>query len=240
MAYCQRRACKIGIVPAQALDRPCGRRAVDSQPSLATLEAADDHQPSTTHETKTMGTTNISEITEITNKSSDTYYMYVWDNAHEGRFTPYQKDDWHYPDEGKWLTVSPHAHLRADDCGIPDGGKSAGKDRCRVLFKARGSEGRKQGDPGRGLRVNRVGDGNGQDRLVFANHATGENIGSFAVKTSTHQNLLLLLEDECKLQLIVRDEGQSVEGRVKEVFSEIGQAAKDVLKVAVAIAKAVG
>lgn len=187
-----------------------------------------------------MGTTNISEITEITNKSSDTYYMYVWDNAHEGRYTAFQKNDWNYPDEGKWLALSPHAHLRADDCGIPDGGKSAGKDRCRVIFKARGSEGHKQGDPGRGLRVNRVGNGDGNDRLVFANHATGETIGSYTVKTSTHQNLLLVVGGEDKVQLLVRDQAKSNQAQMEEVLKAIGESMQDALKVAVAVAEAVG
>jgi hypothetical protein len=186
-----------------------------------------------------MGTTNISEITEITNKSPDTYYMYVWDNSHEGRYTPFQKSDWHYPDEGKWLTMSPQAHLRADDCGIPDGGKSAGKDRCRVIFKSRGAEGHKQGDPGRGLRVNRVGDANGQDRLIFADHATGETIGSYTLKTSTHQNLLLVMDSEHKVQLLIRDQAKSNQAQMEEVFTEIGEAMKDVLKIAAAVAKAV-
>ena len=55
----------------------------------------------------------ISELTEITNETTHTYYMYVWDNKNEGRYQPYGKPDaqWEYPDDGKWLKLAPGAHL---------------------------------------------------------------------------------------------------------------------------------
>lgn len=144
-------------------------------------------------------TTNISEITEISNTTNDTYYMYVWDNAHEGRYQLYgPSGDWNYPDEGKWLTIGPKVHIRADDCGIPDGGKTAGHERARVIFKKLGGEKKLQGDPGRGLRINRAGLGDGNDSLEFRNHATGETLYSFKVPTTMHQSLLLLFGGQAR------------------------------------------
>jgi hypothetical protein len=190
-----------------------------------------------------MGTTNISEISEISNKTTDTYYMYVWDNAHEGRYTPFDNDQWQYPDEGKWLTIGPRAHLRADDCGIPDGGKSAGKDRCRVIFKAHGDEQKLQGDPGRGLRMNRVGLGNGQDALIYGDHSSGETILSHDLPTSTHQNCLLLIDQDGdgkdRVRLMVRDQAKSGEARTQEAFEAMGAVLGDLVKLGVGIATAV-
>lgn len=186
-----------------------------------------------------MGTTSITEITEVTNKTSDTYYMFVWDNSHEGRYTPFNKDEWNYPSDGHWLTIPPHGHLRADDCGIPDGGKSAGKDRCRVIFKAHGNEKKRQGDPGRGLRMNRVGGNNGKDYLIYVDHATGETILSHSLPTSEHQNCLLIIDTENSVQLKVKDRTTSTEATTKEVFSALGAAAQDLLKLAVKVAEAV-
>jgi hypothetical protein len=186
-----------------------------------------------------MGTTSISEVTEITNKTSDTYYMFVWDNSHEGRYTSFDKDSWNYPSDGKWLKIPPKAHLRADDCGIPDGGKSAGKDRCRVIFKAHGNEKKLQGDPGRGLRMNRVGGGDGKDYLEYADHATGETILTRTLPTSQHQNCLLLIDDKNGVQLKIKDKATSTEAQTKEIFSALGAAAADLLKLAVKVAEAV-
>src|SRR5262249_48809300 len=153
------------------------------------------------------------------------------------------EDKWHYPDEGKWLKIGPQAHLRADDCGVPDGGKSAGKDRCRVIFKAHGDERKLQGDPSRGLRMNRFGGGNGKDYLEYANHGTGESILSQALPTSTHQNCLLLIDkDEAgkdRVRLMVRDQAKSNEARVQEAFAALGAAMQDLLKLAAAVAEAV-
>lgn len=181
-----------------------------------------------------MGSTNISEITEITNKTSERYFMYVWDNEHEGRYTPYGQDKWHYPEDGEWLEIAANAHLRADDCGIPDGGKSAGMDRVRVLFKASGSERNKKGDPGRGLRVNRVGLHDGMDQLVFCNHATGETIGSIDIPTSMHQNLLLVIDAKGirfeQKEAVKSGEAKSAEEweRVRTFFENVAEIAKNV------------
>ncbi len=168
--------------------------------------------------------TSISEIVEITNKTSDTYFMYVWDNEHEGRYTPFNKDKWYYPDEGKWLEIKPHSHLRADDCGIPDGGKTAGKDRVRVIFKAKpGQKKPKQGDPGWGLRMNRVGLGNGNDAIVFRNHDSGEDVSRTEIPTKMHQSLLLLIDDTgAKFQQ--QDIAVSGEHKMKEAFKTVGRA----------------
>ena len=171
-----------------------------------------------------MGSTNISEITEITNKTSDTYYMYVWDNSHEGRYTPYDKDDWKYPNEGKWYTIAPGAHLRADDCGIPDGGKAAGKDRARVIFKAQPSDNRSQGDPGRGLRVNRVGVGDGNDNLLFRNHGTGEILAEVKLPTKMHQSLLLIIAGPGEgIQFRQTDIAVSGEAQLQEAGKIVGE-----------------
>lgn len=170
-----------------------------------------------------MGSTNISEIVEITNKTSDTYFMYVWDNAHEGRYTPYDKDDWVYPSDGKWYKIGPHSHIRADDCGIPDGGKSAGKDRARVIFKATAHHNTLQHDPGRGLRVNRVGKGNGYDELVFRNHATGERVKSVDIPTRMHQSLLLIIDDKNGAKFEQTDIAESGEYQLQEAGKIIGK-----------------
>lgn len=116
----------------------------------------------------------ISEITEIYNNSSDTYFMYVWDDTREGRYAVYPKvTDWTYPDEGKWFKIPPNSRVVADDCGIPDGGKSAGRDRSRVIFKAAPpNQATSEGDPARGLRINRVGEGD-NDALQFRDNETG-------------------------------------------------------------------
>ncbi|WP_263350507.1 hypothetical protein [Acidicapsa acidisoli] len=182
-------------------------------------------------------TTNISELTEITNKTNDTFYMYVWDNAHEGTYKPYdESSDWYYPNEGKWLTIGPKAHLRADDCGIPDGGKSAGHERARVIFKKLGNEKRLQGDPGRGLRVNRVGNGDGTDSLEFRNHATGETLYSFKVPTDMHQSLLLLFGGpEEGVQFRQKDIATSGEAKLKQA----GEVMEKILDLAVNLAKIV-
>lgn len=183
-----------------------------------------------------MGSTNISEIVEITNKTQDTYYMYVWDNEHEGRYTPYGRNDWHYPDDGKWLTIGPGAHLQADDCGIPDGGKSAGKNRVRVLFKANGRPAKHQGDPGRGLRINRIGLGNDFDGLQFASHATGEIRTTVRLPTGMHQSLLLVIGGPGEgLSVKQTDIAWSNEHQLKEV----GEAMKKLLDLAVNISKIV-
>lgn len=118
-----------------------------------------------------MGT---SQITEIYNNSNDTYFMYVWDEMHEGRYAVYPKvTEWTYPDEGKWFRIPPKSRVVAQDCGIPDGGKSAGIDRSRVIFKAeRPDEPTGQGEPRRGLRINRVGEGD-NDALQFRDNENG-------------------------------------------------------------------
>ncbi len=180
--------------------------------------------------------TNISEITEITNRTSDTFYMYVWDEEHEGRYKPYdESSDWHYPDEGKWLTIKANAHLRADDCGIPDGGKTKGHERARVIFKKLGNEKKLQGDPGRGLRINRAGKGGGTDALVFRNHATGETVYSFDVPTEMHQSLLLLFGgDREGVQIRQKDIAVSGEAKLKQVgavMKQILDMSADLLKI---------
>jgi hypothetical protein len=171
-----------------------------------------------------MGSTNISEITEITNKTGDTFYMYVWDNAHEGRYTPFNKDDWQYPSDGKWLKIGARAHLRADDCGIPDGGKSADKDRVRVIFKAKPGEQPSQGDPGRGLRINRVGLGDGNDELLFRKHSTGEKVTSVKLPTRMHQSLLLVLGGPGEgVQFQQTDIAVSGEAQLQEAGKIVGE-----------------
>jgi hypothetical protein len=182
-------------------------------------------------------TTNISELTEITNKTTDTFYMYVWDDAHEGRYKPYDNSSgWYYPDEGKWLTIGPNAHLRADDCGIPDGGKTAGDERARVIFKKLGNEKQLQGDPGRGLRINRVGKGGGNDALQFRNHATGETLYSFDVPTEMHQSLLLLFGGPQEgVQFRQKDIATSGEAKLKQA----GAVMEKILDLAVNLSKIV-
>lgn len=172
-----------------------------------------------------MGSTNISEIVEIRNKTGDTFFMYVWDDEHEGTYTPFNKDDWYYPKDGHWLEIEPNAHLRADDCGIPDGGKSAGKDRARVIFKAERGQRVSQGDPGRGLRVNRDGMGDGNDRLIFRDHDTGEKITEIIIPTMMHQSLLLRF-DEKGAQFEQREMVVSGQHKMEEGFKAAGEAFK--------------
>ncbi|HET9050596.1 MAG TPA: hypothetical protein VFO60_02770 [Candidatus Dormibacteraeota bacterium] len=143
-----------------------------------------------------MASTSISEIVEISNRSNDAYFMYVWDNAHEGRYTSYTKDEWVYPNEGKWYRIPPQSHLRADDCGLPDGGKAAGKDRTRVIFKAASAnQAPAQGDPDRGLRINRVSLGDGKDAILFRDNATGAELKSIPIPNVMHQSLSLHIDD---------------------------------------------
>jgi hypothetical protein len=168
-----------------------------------------------------MAGTNISEIVEIKNNSSLTYFMYVWDNAHEGRYTPFTRDDWKYPADGKWLEIAPGAHLRADDAGIPDGGKSAGKDRSRVIF-AKGNETIHQGDPDRGLRINRVGEGGGSDAILFRNNATGEELSRTSLPTGMHQSLSLVI-DAKGAKFTQTDIAKSGEQQAHEAGVIIGQ-----------------
>jgi hypothetical protein len=182
-------------------------------------------------------TTSISEITEITNKTDDTFYMYVWDEAHEGRYEPYDgSSSWNYPDEGKWLTIGPKAHLRADDCGIPDGGKTKGKERSRVIFKKLPGPQKLAGDPGRGLRINRTGQGNGTDALQFRDNATGELLYSFPISTDLHQNLLLIFGDQTAgVQLKEKDSAVSGEAKLNQA----GAVMKQILDLSCDLAKIV-
>lgn len=172
--------------------------------------------------------TSISEIVEIKNNTSDTYFMYVWDNEHEGRYLSYKakKDNWYYPDEGKWLEIKPGAHIRADDCGIPDSGKSAGKDRVRVIFKAKRKGQRpSQGDPDYGLRVNRVGQGNGNDTIVFRDHATAKKLSETEIPTKMHQSLILIIDND-GVKFEQKEMVVSGEHKVKEGFKKFGEAMK--------------
>ncbi|HLL48405.1 MAG TPA: hypothetical protein VK399_17005 [Longimicrobiaceae bacterium] len=173
-----------------------------------------------------MASTNISEIVEISNTTSDTYFMYVWDDEHEGRYTPFDKDDWNYPRDGAWLTIGPRAHLRADDCGIPDGGKSAGKDRTRVIFKAEPNQRPSQGDPGRGLRVNRVGVGDGYDKLVFRDHSNGKLLKEIQIPTKMHQSLLLLIDEQEGAMFEQTDIAESGEHQLQEAGKVVGEVFK--------------
>ncbi|HVF91358.1 MAG TPA: hypothetical protein VNH22_14935 [Blastocatellia bacterium] len=184
-----------------------------------------------------MASTNISEIVEITNKTPDTYFMYVWDNAHEGRYTPFNKDSWYYPSDGKWLEIGPRAHLRADDCGIPDGGKSAGKDRARVIFKAEPNQKPSQGDPGRGLRVNRAGQGDGYDALVFRDHSTGETLSSTRIPTKMHQSLLLVIDDKSGARFEQTDIAVSGEHQLQEAGKIVGEVFKTMAEIFLEVIK---
>ncbi len=160
----------------------------------------------------------------------------MWDNTHEGRNQLYgASDKWDYPDKGKWLTIGPKTHFRADDCGIPDGGKSEGHERARVIFKKLGGEKTLQGDPGRGLRINRAGLGDGNDALEFRNHATGEKVYSFKIPTSMHQSLLLLFGGPGKgVQLQQKDiavSGEAKAAQVGAVMQQILNIAEDLAKI---------
>lgn len=180
-----------------------------------------------------MVSTSISEITEIYNKSTSRFFIYVWDNAHEGRYSPYRSDDWHYPADGTWLAIEPGAHLRADDCGIPDGGKSSDRDRVRVLFKAEPGQKAGKGDPGRGLRINRLAGGDGHDRLVFASHATGETLIEIPLPTVMHQTLLLTFNDgDGGIRFTQKDITKSGEAIAVEELKKVQQAMLDLLDIA--------
>lgn len=180
-----------------------------------------------------MGSTNISEITEIRNQTKDTYYMYVWDNEHEGTYKPFDdSSDWHYPSDGRWQKIAPGAHLRADDCGIPDGGKSAGKDRTRVIFKAKPTEKAKgQGDPGYGVRVNRVGRGNGRDALVFRDNSTSRQVFEMELPTNMHQSLLVTIDEKNGIQFHQTDIARSEQDQAEEGLKEFGKSLKTLLEI---------
>lgn len=167
--------------------------------------------------------TSISEIVEITNTSPDTYFMYVHDEDNEGRYTPYGKDDWHYPANGEWYKLTPGSHFRADDCGIPDGGKSAGISRSRVIFRAESpGQAVSQGDPDRGLRVNRVSVGDGQhDALLFRDNATGLELKRVQIPNVMHQSLSLIIDDKGAGFHVV-DSTASTESQVQEAFRVMG------------------
>lgn len=179
-----------------------------------------------------MGSTSISEIVEIKNNTDDTYFMYVWDNAHEGRYQPYNKPDakWNYPEEGRWLKIGPRAHLRADDCGIPDGGKSGGKDRTRVIFKAKPGQLPGSGDPDRGLRVNRVGTGGDYDHLVFRDNATVKEVLSAKIPAIMHQSIILVIDVD-GAQFVQSDMAMSGEAQAQrdaEIAGEIIKKAAEI------------
>ena len=183
-----------------------------------------------------MASTNISEITEIVNITNDTYYMYVWDNAHEGRYKSYTDNsgDWNYPSEGTWLTIGPNAHLRADDCGIPDGGKTAGMDRVRVLFKAKTNEKPAlKGDPGHGLRINRVGLG-GSDELLFRDNATADIVFRVPLPTNMHQSLVMKIAGKSQggLQFTQSDIAQSGQDQAEQGLKQFLEVFKTLLEIA--------
>jgi hypothetical protein len=194
-----------------------------SQESAAAATPAVTEQNLTDDSLHPVGSTSISEIVEITNKTKDTYFMYVWDNEHEGRYTPYNRDNWYYPDEGKWLEIKPGAHIRADDCGLPDGGKTAGKDRVRVIFKAKPGQRTGKGDPNRGLRMNRVGTGSNNDSIVFRNHGTGEDLSQTKIPARMHQSLLLII-DENGARFQETDRAVSGEAQLQDAMKTVGKA----------------
>ena len=181
-----------------------------------------------------MGSTNISEITEIRNETKDTYYMYVWDNAHEGRYRPFDdSSDWQYPSEGRWQQIAPGARLRADDCGIPDGGKAGGKDRTRVIFKAKpNGKPKGQGDPNYGLRVNRVGRGNGHDALVFRDNSNSRQVFDMELPTNMHQSLLVTISDKDGIEFHQTDIARSEQDQAEEGLKEFGKSLKTLLEMA--------
>lgn len=170
------------------------------------------------------GSTSISEIVEIKNNTKDTYFMYVWDNEHEGRYTPLRRENWYYPDEGKWLEIKPGAHLRADDCGIPDGGKTAGKDRVRIIFKAKPKQRTSKGDPSWGLRVNRVDNGNDTNSVVFRDHSTTKEIPGTRITfpSKMHQSLILRF-DETGVHFDQTDIAVSGEYQLQQGFELAGK-----------------
>lgn len=168
----------------------------------------------------------ISEITEIYNNSSDTYFMYVWDDTREGRYAVQPNvTDWTYPDEGKWFKIPAKSRVVADDCGIPDGGKSAGRDRARVIFKAvPPGQAASQGDPGRGLRINRVGEGD-NDALQFRDNETG-----LELKTPGGQRVKLPSDINQRLSLHISDTGAQFQENdavrspdVAEILKQVGE-----------------
>lgn len=171
-----------------------------------------------------VGSTSISEIVEIKNNTKDTYFMYVWDNEHEGRYTPLRRENWYYPNEGKWLEIKPGAHLRADDCGIPDGGKTAGKDRVRIIFKAKPNQKTSKGDPSWGLRVNRVDNGNNTNSVVFRDHSTTKEIPGTRITfpSKMHQSLILRF-DETGVHFDQTDIAVSGEYQLQQGFELAGK-----------------
>jgi len=176
-----------------------------------------------------MGSASIWEIVEISNQSADAYFMYVLDDEHEGRYAPYSGDtDWYYPNDEKWYRINPGAHLQADDCGLPDGGKvKDGRNRTRVIWKAPSPIALPlTNDPNRGLRVNRDSLDGDRDVIKFRDNHTGEVLSEVPLPNFMHQSLSLMIDDK-GARFVQVDSTASEESQVQEAFREIGEALEE-------------
>ncbi|PSL31320.1 hypothetical protein [Dyadobacter jiangsuensis] len=137
---------------------------------------------------------DISWINEIKNNTEEDYIIWCHDTDNEGEYRDFVTDE---PvgknDGGKQVIIKAGAHLVAGGCGIPDGGDKDGKPKARVICAYSAAQ-RHSGDPGAGLRINRVMGDNDQDKIVYRDHYTTKQLAEIIFPRGMEQNIILRID----------------------------------------------
>jgi len=139
---------------------------------------------------------NISWINEIKNNTNEDYVIWCHDTDNEGEFKDYRTGKViGRNDGGQQVKIRAGAHLAVSGCGIPDAGDKNEIPKARVICAVSALKHRK-GDPGAGLRLNRVikDDNENLDEIVYRNHGTTEKIASMIFPTGMEQNIILRID----------------------------------------------
>lgn len=140
---------------------------------------------------------DISWINEIKNNTKQDYIMWVHDTDNEGEYKDAHGHLIGLNDGGQQVIIKSGAHAYVTGCGIPDGGDKDGKPKMRVICATNVAKS-KHGDPGAGLRINRViaDDGQKLDKIVYRNHDTAKEIADVTFPMGMEQNYILRIEND--------------------------------------------
>ena len=139
----------------------------------------------------------VSWITEIYNNTDDDYGIWCWDDGNEGEYRVGGKVIGKN-DGGVQVKIPKQTRVSTSDhsCGVPDGGSVRGQQKRRVIYKwdARKST---SGDPGIGLRLNRVMVSEEKDDMIrYMDSRTGREFASIDVQRNSDQSLIIRIEPD--------------------------------------------
>jgi hypothetical protein len=170
---------------------------------------------------------DISWINEIKNNTNEDYIIWCHDTDNEGVYRDYfTNEEIGKNDGGQQIVIKAGAHLVASGCGIPDGGDKDGKPKARVIC-AYSAALHHVGDPGAGLRINRVMADDEKDKLVYRDHFTTKQLAEIIFPRGSEQNIILRIDAD-GIYLDIKEAKTSSEWeaylfgqKVKNLFEEL-------------------